>query len=122
AENERAYATAQFSAANASSKDDASSPRLALTLGNYVSRNMARRRTTFSEMGKPSSQDSLPLKLLDRREQWEQLLPGVDTQHAPVEAFFEKDGVFWFLSGMGMDLDSMEKLARDLYEPEDEAS
>ena len=122
AENERAYATAQFSAANASSRDDAPSPRLALTLGNYISRNMARRRTTFSEMGKPSSQDSLPLKLLDRSEQWEQLLPGVDTQHAPVEAFFEKDGVFWFLAGTGMDLDSIESLARDLYEPEDKAS
>ena len=83
---------------------------------------MARRRSTFSEMGKPPTQDSLPLKLLDRSELWKQRLPGIDTQHAPVEAFFEKDDVLWFLSGTGMELDSMEALARDLFQAEDEAT
>jgi len=121
AENKRAYATAQFSATSASSEEDAPSPRLTLTLGNYISRNMARRRATLSEMGKPPTQDALPMKLLDRRELWEQRLPGIDTQYAPVEAFFEKDGVFWFLSGTGMDLDAIETLARDLLNAEVEA-
>ena len=121
AENERVYATAQFSVTSTSSEEDAPSPRLTLTLGNYISRNMARRRATLSEMGKPPSQDALPLKLLDRRELWEQRLPGIDTQYAPVEAFFEKEGVFWFLSGTGMDLDAIETLARDLFNAEVEA-
>lgn len=120
AENGRAYATSQFSSSNATSQEDAPSPRLTLTFGNYVSRNMVRRRTTFSEMGKPASEGSLPLQFLDRRKMWEQRFPGIDAQYAPVDAFFEKGGVFWFLSGTGMGLDSMETLARDLFETEDE--
>lgn len=120
--NGRAYAIMQFPATNDSSEEDASSSQLTVMLGNYMSRNMARRRATFSEMGKPPSQGSLPLKLLDRSELWEQRLPGIDTQYAPVEAFFEKDDVFWFLSGTGMALDSMETLAGDLFEAEDEAA
>ena len=115
-ETERAYATIHFSAASDSTDEGSSTPRLTLCIGNYTSRNMARRRTTFSEIGTPSSQDSLPVTLLDRSELWEERLPGIDTQHAPVEAFFEKDGVFWFLSGTRMELDSIEELARDLFE------
>jgi len=122
AKNDRAYATAQLPAANDSAASDAPSAHLTLTVGNYMSRNMARRRSTFSELGKPPTQDSLPLKLLDRSELWKQRLPGIDTQHAPVEAFFEKDDVLWFLSATGMELDSMEALARDLFQAEDEAA
>ncbi len=121
AENGRAYATSQFSSANTTSQEATASSRLTLTFGNYVSRNMARRRATFSEMGKPASEESPPLQLLNRRELWEQRFPGIDTQYAPVDAFFEKDGVFWFLSGTGMGLDSMETLARDLFEAKDES-
>jgi len=120
AESERAHATVHLSAANDSSDDDSPSPRLTICVGNYVSRNMARRRSTFSEMGKPPTQDSLPLKLLDRSELWKQRLPGIDTQHAPVEAFFEKDGVFWFLSATSTGLDSIEALAGDLFDARDE--
>ena len=120
AESERAYATVHLSAANDSSEDDGPSPRLTLCAGNYVSRNMTRRRTTFSDIGKPHSKDSLPVKVLDRSELWEQRLPGIDTQHAPVEAFFEKDDVFWFLSATSTELDSMEALAGDLFEARDE--
>ena len=119
-DNERAYATVHFSAASDSSEEGAQPARLALSLGNYMSRNMARRRTTFSDIGKPHSIDSLPVKVLDRSELWEQRLPGIDTQHAPVEAFFEKDGVFWFLSATNTGLDSIEALARDLFEAPDE--
>lgn len=120
-ENKRAYATSHFSSANATAQEDAPAPRLTLTFGNYVSRNMARRRTVFSELGKPASEGSLPLQFLDRREIWKQRFPGIDAQYAPVDAFFEKDSVFWFLSGTGMELDSMEALARDLFETEGEA-
>ena len=120
AESERAYATVHLSAASDSSEEGTPSPRLTLCVGNYMSRNMARRRTTFSEIGQPHSKESLPVKILDRSKLWEQRLPGIDTQHAPVEAFFEKDGVFWFLSATNTGLDSMEALARDLFEAPDE--
>jgi len=118
-ENERAYVTAHFSAAGNSTAGDLPSPRLTLCVGNYMSRNMARRRTTFSEREKTPSLDAPPVKLLDRSELWEQGLPGIDTQHAPVEAFFEKDDTFWFLSATGLGIDSMEALARDLFETQD---
>jgi outer membrane lipoprotein-sorting protein len=120
AKHDRTYATVQYTSRDASSEEEASSqeeasPRLTLTVGNYVSKTMARRRATFSESGQPASEDSLPVKLLDRKDLWEQRFPGIDTRFAPVEAFFEKDGVFWFLSGTEMNLDSMEALAKDLF-------
>ena len=119
-ESERGYTTVYFSAASDSSNEDTPSPRLTLCIGNYMSRNMARRRTSFSETGKPPSTESYSVKFLDRSKLWEQQLPGIDTQHAPMEAFFEKDGVFWFLSATDIGLDSMEALARDLFEARDE--
>ena len=115
AEHERSYATIQYTSLGSPSENAVSS-RLTLTVGNYVSKTMARRRTTFSESGQPASDDSLPITLLDRKGLWEQRFPGIDSQFAPVEAFFEKQGVFWFVSGTGMDLDSMEALAKDLLE------
>jgi len=139
-EHERAYATVQYASAETSSHEEASSqeaassqeeasssedaltPRLTITFGNYVSKNMARRRATFSESGQPASDASLPIKFLDRKKLWEQRFPGIDTRYAPTDAFFEKDGVFWFLSGTGMDLKTMEALAADLLEAEPEAA
>jgi len=117
----RAFATAHFSTPNSSSGEDTPAARLTLCTGNYMSRNMARRRTAFSEMGDPSSAETSPVRLLDRSTLWQQRLPGIDTQHAPVEAFFEKSGVYWFLSGAGMELDLIEALAHELFEANDEA-
>ncbi|MBU1049849.1 hypothetical protein KKG90_07500 [Candidatus Bipolaricaulota bacterium] len=120
AENDRSYATIHYSSADeepqteATSSSESLSPALTLTVGNYVSRNMARRRSTFSEYGQPMADLALPIRLLNRSELWEKQFPGIDTRYAPVEAFFEKDGAFWFLSGTGMDLDAMESLANDL--------
>ena len=119
-EGQRAYATVHLSATGDSSEDDSPSRQLTLYVGNYVSRNMARRRTAFSENGQPHSTESLPVKVLDRSELWKQRLPGIETQHAPVEAFFEKNGVFWFLSATNIGLDSIEALATDLFEAGDE--
>lgn len=119
-QGERGYATVYFSTAGHDEDADTPSPRLTLCVGNYMSRNMARRRITFAEMGREPAEASLPVKLLDRSELWEQRLPGVDTEHAPVEAFFDKDGTFWFLSGTGIGLDFMETLACDLLEAGDD--
>ncbi|MFC2082797.1 hypothetical protein ACFLSG_02010 [Candidatus Bipolaricaulota bacterium] len=114
ATNERAFVTTHLTRASESSEEESPPARLTLCVGNYVSRNMARRRATFSEFGSSASRDSTSVALLDRTQLWEQRLPGIDTQHAPVEAFFEKDSVFWFLSGTGMELDMLETLAEEL--------
>ena len=124
AESERVYATIQYTAADGRTEDEdtpqdeALSPRLTILVGNYISKTMARRRATLSESGQPAEDDALTL--LDRTTLWEKKFSGIDTRFAPVEAFFEREGVFWFLSGTGMTLASIETLARDLFEPEKE--
>jgi hypothetical protein len=120
ADNERAFATATFSSSQPSTSDDDVEPRLGITFGNYVSRNMARRRATFSEHGVPATQETCPARLLDRRILWGERFSALDTKFAPVEAFFEKEGVFWFLSGTGMDLDAIETIAAALLEAEEQ--
>lgn len=127
--HDRSYATIQFPSVSTSSPEETAppdadspqadrlAPRLTLIVGNYVSRLMARRRATFSESGHPASDESLPIKLLDRKKLWEERFPGIDSQFAPVEAFFEREGIFWFLSGTGMDLNAMETIAKDLMAP-----
>ncbi len=111
-DHQRGYALVSVSPGG--SDADSNSPnRLTILVGNYVSRNMARRRAAFSEAGYPAASDS-SVRLVARSALWEERLPGIETTHAPVEAFFEHDGVFWFLSATGMDLDSIEAIARDL--------
>jgi hypothetical protein len=107
--HKRGFALASFSNA----EDDKSDIHLTLCVGNYVSRNMARLRATLSDTGHLASSES-PIRLLDRRSLWEKALPGVDTERAPVEAFFEHDGTFWFLNVTGRDLDWMTGLASEL--------
>ncbi len=119
-QSDRAYVTLQYASPAQPTMNEATpderpiSPMLTLTVGNYVSRNMARRRKTISEDGQLASDPSLPLKLLDRKPIWESQFQGIDTRHAPVEAFFEKDGVYWYASATGIALDSLESLALDL--------
>ena len=119
AAKERAYVTAHFTASESSSDEDNEQARLSITCGNYISRNMARRRVAISEDGTSASNSAIELILLDRSTLWETRLPGIDAKHAPVEAFFEQEGVFWFLSGTGMSLDSIQALAEALINAED---
>ncbi|MBE0635705.1 hypothetical protein IH601_06900 [Candidatus Bipolaricaulota bacterium] len=119
ADNKRAYATAAFSPSQPSEDTDAVETRLTVAFGNYVSCNMARRRAIFSERGVPATDETCPVTLLDRSALWEERFAGIDIKFAPVEAFFEKESVFWFLSGTGMGLDSIETIAAALFEAQD---
>jgi hypothetical protein len=89
--------------------------QLDLCVGNFVSRRMARWRVSLSEKGQDDAAES-GLRLYDRRPLWEERLPGVDLSMAPVEAFYQHDDVFWFLSATGLSLDEMESLAVSLRE------
>jgi hypothetical protein len=117
-DHQRGYA--RFDVSANESKEGNSPARLAVLFGNYVSRSMARRRATFSEAGYPASSDS-SVRLMARSALWEERLPGIETKHAPVEAFFEHGGVFWFLSATGLDMDSMEAMARELLEAQSDS-
>lgn len=112
---ERSYLTMHFSPVQPSSDDETERPRLSVTCGNFMSRNMARRRITLSEQGTQADDEVATLSLLDRGTLWEARFPGVDTQQAPVEVSFEKAGVFWFLHGTNIELESLKALALAIF-------
>jgi hypothetical protein len=114
ADNGRAYVSMEYSSEGDPSGGSDRTRRLVLTFGNYVSRNMARRRATLSEMGETRTCGAQALTVFSRAKVWERRFPGMDTQQAPTEAFFEHGGVFWFLSATAMDPESVERLACDL--------
>ncbi len=110
----RAFVVAHLKLESDASEQDKPS-QLDLCVGNYVSRRMARWRASLSEKGQDDPTGS-GLRLYDRRPLWEERLPGVDPRMAPVEAFFQHDDVFWFLSGTGLSLNELESLAVSLRE------
>ncbi len=111
-ENDRGFLALRVPFADASPLNESPSPSIAITLGNYTSHSMARCRKTFSEHGNPATDDQ-NLRLLRRAPLWNELVPGIDDRHAPVDVFFEADGILWFLTGVGLG-DRMEAIAHDL--------
>ena len=112
AENERAYAIASFLP-----KDEAegASPRLiTVRVGNYLSRNMARRRIAASESGEEQALADHTARFLDRRPLWEENASGLDADRAPRELSWEVDGVFWFLTGYGVERGTLVEIAAGL--------
>jgi len=112
AENERAYAIASFL-----HKDEAegASPRLiTIRVGNYLSRNMARRRIAASEAGEEQTLADHTARFLDRRPVWEEDASGLDADRAPRELSWEANGVFWFLIGYGVERGTLEEIATGL--------
>jgi hypothetical protein len=111
-ENGRAYCVASF-LRNEDSTDDAPG-LITVRVGNYLSRNMARRRVTASESGEELTVAGHPARLLDRRPLWDENAAGLDADRAPRELSWEHDGVFWFLIGHDVDRGTLEKIATGL--------
>jgi len=112
-ENDRGFLVLDVPSADASPSNDGPSPHIAITLGNYTSHNMARRRKTFSEHGEPAIDDE-NLRLLRRAPLWNETVPGIDDRHAPMDVFFEASDILWFVTGVGLDDVRMEAIAHDL--------
>jgi len=109
----RGFLVVAVPSAGTAAPEDGRSPHIGIAVGNYTSHNMARRRATFSEHGTAGTEDAEVL-LLDRAPLWSERVPGVDSRHAPVEAFFVVEDTLWFLTAGGVDVARMEAVAHDL--------
>jgi len=103
--NKKGYCTIVF----AREKDD-QTPVLTLRAGNYLSRNMSRRRAVLSEKGEEVELADRPARLLDRRSLWEVELERGGS-HPLYEVGWERDGTFLFLIGDGIDREELITLA-----------
>jgi len=114
AEHERAYCAAMFYREG----EDNDEPTQLVTLhaGNYLNRNMARRRVLTAEAGEELTIGHRTARFLDRRALWEEHASGIDSSQAPVELSWEADGVFWFLTGVNTERQPLTQLASDLIE------
>jgi len=112
ADNDRAFCSAAFLNASEGTPDDAG--LITLRAGNYLSRNMARRRVAASERGEELTIEARSARFLDRRNLWEELAAGVDPSQAPCELSWEQDGVFWFLVGVKGERSVLERIAAHL--------
>jgi hypothetical protein len=114
ADHQRAYCVAMFVRRDES--DDGRTPFVTLRAGNYLSRNMARRRMITSESGEELTIGDQAARFLDRRNLWEELASGVDPSQAPRELSFERGGVFWSLTGVNIERSALTQLGSDLLE------
>ena len=112
-DGDRGFLVLAVPSADTTAPEGGRSPHIGITVGNYTSHNMARRRATFSEHGTEGADDA-DVRFLDRAPLWNERIPGVDSRHAPVEAFFVLEDTLWLLTGVGVDVARMEAIAHDL--------
>ncbi len=104
------------------SQDDEQDPRLLTArTGNYLSRNMSRRRATLAQGGELAQIGSIEGRILDRGSQWAEEMPQ-ETHRKLFEAFWTEDESFWFLSGDGLEREELIELASGLATRENEAT
>jgi len=103
--NEKGYCTIVFAR-----KDGDQTPLLTLRAGNYLSRNMSRRKRLIGEKGENIELSGRPARLLDRRSLWDYALQDGET-HPLSEVSWERDGLFLFLIGDGIEKEELISLA-----------
>lgn len=112
AEHNRAYCAATFIHRGESESDQ--TEYVTLRAGNYLNRNMARRRVPIAEAGEELTIDDQAVRFLDRRQLWEEHASGIDPAQAPRELSWERDGVFSFLTGVNTERSVLTQLGSDL--------
>lgn len=110
AARERGYATVAFHRA---ADDERTEAVLVVRVGNYVSRLMARRRTMAGERGEVLDLRGGSARYVDRR-----ALLGADAAARGVpllaDLVWERDGVFWVVSGEALTREALLSIASDL--------
>jgi len=91
-------------------EDGSEPPLLTLRFGNYLARDMARRNATLSELGEELEIAGETARLLNRRPLWEEAVPGVDPDKAPLEISWQQEGVYWFAIAHGVDEESLRRM------------
>jgi len=117
-EVDRAYALLPLvSSQETDEEKDASTERvhgmLSLRVGNYLSRNMSRRRAYLSEHGEQATLDEITAQFLDRGALLKDQLPEALGRQI-MEVSFETDGVYWFLLGEELEKETLINVARAL--------
>jgi len=112
AEHGRSYAATTFVRAR---EGDAEGPQyVTVRFGNYLSRNMARRRRTIAEAGEELTVADRPARFLDRAILWDDQPEPLDRSDAPRELAWDQEGTFWFLTGVAVKRNDLEDLASRL--------
>lgn len=83
---------------------------LSLRVGNYLSRNMSRRRATLAEHGESLELGGLKARFLDRSARIKDDLPEI-AERRVMEVAWEDGGVFGFLLGEGLTKEALLELA-----------
>jgi hypothetical protein len=96
-----------------SSSSEGEPSRVTLRIGNYLSRQMARRRTEIAERGEEATTADDGIRILDRKQVWDEKLPAVEA-HAPLETTWEENGVFSVVASEGLEREALMKLVSDL--------
>ena len=86
---------------------------LTLRVGNYLSRNMSRRRAMLSDQGEEVAIDEVSARFLDRGALVKDQLP-TEAVRQIIEVGWEQDGVYWFLLGEELEKDVLIELATTL--------
>ncbi len=124
-ENDRAYAYLTLVPPDAA-KSNRGSRALSLRVGNYLSLNMNRRRALLAEQGEPVALAGIDAKLLDRGRLLKEDLPTGDLptgdfpegmERSIIEIGWERDGVYWFLLGEGLEKEDLIDAAKTLAHP-----
>ena len=96
------------------SEDGSGEPHLlTLRAGNFLSRNMSRRKATIAETGTVARIGQLEGWVLDRANRWAQEIPEGSPRKA-LEASWVQGEVFWFLAADGLDEEELIELASAL--------
>lgn len=84
-----------------------------LKIGNYLSKNMNRRKQFLSEKGEEVSLEGIKVTLTNRGQMVKDRLPHID-QLEIYEIGWEKEGVFYFLLGQGIKQDELVSIAQNI--------
>jgi len=107
---DRGYATLTLVPAQDAQDDERLKNTLTVRVGNYLSRNMSRRRAMLSEKGESTSLDDVEARFLDRGALVQEQLPETSTR-SMMELGWERDGVYWFLLAEGVEKEALIELA-----------
>ncbi|MFC2077547.1 hypothetical protein ACFLTM_01890 [Candidatus Bipolaricaulota bacterium] len=102
-------------------REDEQEPRLlTVRAGNYLSRNMSRRRATLAQHGEAAQIGPIEGQILDRGSRWAQEMPQ-ETDRNLFETTWTEDETFWFLSGDGLEREKLLELSSGLAAHDGEA-
>lgn len=107
---DRGYAILTLVSVQDAQDDERLKNTLTVRVGNYLSRNMSRRRAMLSEKGESTSLDDVAARFLDRGALVQEQLPETSTR-SMMELGWERDGVYWFLLAEEVEKEALIELA-----------